>query len=105
MTTYGVIKRYVSVCCPVTRAAVRFLTVCQVPKQKCCRTALLSCDLALARDNVNMDVAAFARAASLILSEVVYHFGPYDRFVDVFTYMVDQLDLRRVKLPVYTTCE
>jgi hypothetical protein len=45
------------------------------------------------RDNVSMDVAAFARAASLILSEVVYHFGPYDRFVDVFTYMVDQLDL------------
>jgi hypothetical protein len=40
-----------------------------------------------------MDVAAFARAASLILSEVIYHFGPYDRFADVFTYMVDQLDL------------
>jgi hypothetical protein len=45
------------------------------------------------RDNVNMDVAAFARAASLILKKVAHHFGPYDRFVDLFTYMVDQLDL------------
>jgi hypothetical protein len=45
------------------------------------------------RDNVNMDVAAFVRAASLILSNVVYHFGPYDRFVDAFTYVADQLDL------------
>jgi hypothetical protein len=44
-------------------------------------------------DNVNMDVASFARAVLQILSKVAYQFGPYDRFVDVFTYMVDQLDL------------
>jgi hypothetical protein len=48
-------------------------------------------------------VAAFARAASLILSEVVYHFGPYDRFVDVFTYMVDQLDLNVWSCRLYYT--
>jgi hypothetical protein len=35
------------------------------------------------RDNVNMDVATLARAASLILSEEIYHFGPYDCFVDL----------------------
>jgi hypothetical protein len=43
---------------------------------------------------VNMDVAAFVRAASLILdtqgSDCV---RSSDRFVDMFTYMVDQLEL------------
>jgi hypothetical protein len=89
MTTYGD-KRYVSVCCPVHWQAVRFLTLSST-EQKCCRTALSVAILYWLRDNV---VWTWQRLREqLILSEVVYHFGPYDRFVDVFT-LVDQLDLR-----------
>jgi hypothetical protein len=45
-------------------------------------------------DNVNMDVAAFVRAASLILGRLGSDCDrSCDPFIDMFTYMVDQLDL------------
>jgi hypothetical protein len=52
--------------------------------------------LHLVLDNVNMDVAAFVRAASLILvrdSEWSNCVRSFDRFVVIFTYMVEHLDL------------